>query len=175
LPAAAIVSVRLWVAAAGLGAVLWLRRRSPMETGPPLLSVRPWLCASAAATLAVHWVCLFAAYQRAPAGTVILIVYLAPVGIAALAPRLLGEMLNARTLAALGLAAAGFVLVAAPSVGRARTSGLVLALAAAVTFVALVVQSKVLAESYGGLRLAFIEMSGAGLLLVPVALTSAWG
>ena len=175
LPAAAIVSVRLWVAAAGLGAVLWLRRGTAMAEGPPLLSVRPGLCVAAAATLAVHWVCLFAAYQRAPAGTVILIVYLAPVGIAAVAPRLLGEILNPRTLVALALAAAGFLLVAAPSVGRARTSGLLLALAAAVTFVALVVESKVLAESYGGLRLAFMEMTGAGLVLVPVALTTAWG
>src|SRR3954452_9020808 len=175
LPAAAIVSVRLWVAALGLGAVLWFRRGTAMAAGPRLLSFRPALCCTAAATLAVHWFCLFAAYQRAPAGTVILIVYLAPVGIAAVAHRFLGELLTPRTLVALVLAAAGFVLVAAPTVGRAHAGGLLLALAAAVTFVALVIQSKVLAEEDGGLRLAFMEMTGAGLLLVPVALATAWG
>ena len=110
---------------------------------------------------------LFAAYQRAPAGTVILIVYLAPVGIAIAAPRVLGEALNPRTIGALALAAAGFVLVAAPTVGRAKTGGLLLALAAAVTFTALVLESKILSESYGGLRLAFMEMTGAGPRSVP--------
>ena len=58
------------------------RRRFP---GPRLLSVLPWHCVAAAVILAFHWLALFAAYKRAPAGTVILLVYLAPVGIAAVA------------------------------------------------------------------------------------------
>ncbi len=173
LPAAAIVAMRLWVAAIGLGIALWLaRRRVP---GPRLFSVLPWHCVAAACILAFHWLALFAAYKRAPAGTVILLVYLAPVGIAAVAPRALGESLGSRTLLALGLATAGFLFVGVPAVRGAQASGVVLGIVAAVLFVALVVVSKPLAEAYGGLRLAFLEMAGAGVVLVPVALRTAWG
>jgi drug/metabolite transporter (DMT)-like permease len=179
LPSPVIVAVRLWVAAAGLGAVLWWRRDAG-EPFPKLLSVRPRLCVAAAATLAVHWIALFAAYRRAPAGTVILIVYLAPVAVAALAPWALGEAPSRATLGALALAVAGFALVAAPAVGGAGVggagaAGLALAVAAAASFVVLVLVSKPLAEVYGGLRLAFMEMSGAGLVMVPVAGATAWG
>lgn len=175
LPAQAIVFSRLSIAAVGLGALVALRR----PPGPALLSHRPLACAATAAVLAAHWVALFAAYQRAPSGTVSLIVFLAPVGIAALAPRTLGERHTRRTLVALATAAAGAVLVAAPSAmndtSDTETTGLLLALVAAVLFVALVLMSKPLAEAYGGLRITLIEMSGASLLLVPVALLTDWG
>ncbi|HEX3539236.1 MAG TPA: DMT family transporter [Acidimicrobiales bacterium] len=180
LPAPLIVAIRLWTAAACLGAVLlvqhWGSRRSPRTggRGPRLLAVRPGLCALAGLTLAAHWLALFAAYKRAPAGTVILIVYLAPLGVAALSPRLLGERISRVTVAALGLATVGFCLVAAPTVRAAGTSGLILSLLAAALFVVLILVSKPLAAAYGGLRLAFIELAGAGVVLVPVALASAW-
>jgi drug/metabolite transporter (DMT)-like permease len=173
LPAAAIVAMRLWIAAAALGAALWAgRRRFP---GPRLYSILPWHCLAAAVILAFHWLALFAAYKRAPAGTVILLVYLAPVGIAAVAPRALGESLGSRTLGALGLATIGFLLVGVPAVRGAQASGVALGIVAAVLFVALVVVSKPLAEAYGGLRLAFLEMAGAGVVLIPVAARTAWG
>lgn len=142
---------------------------------PRPFSHRPVLCLAVGAILAAHWFSLFAAYKRAPAGTVILIVYLAPVGIAALAPKTLGEHHTRRTLVALGLGAAGFVLVAAPAVRGSSLPGLALATFAGVTFIALVLVSKPLAEHYGGLRVAFIEMSGATLWLLPVAATTGWG
>ncbi|HLY83776.1 MAG TPA: DMT family transporter, partial [Acidimicrobiales bacterium] len=44
----------------------------------------------------------------------------------------------------------------------------------AVLFVFLIVLSKPLAEVYGGLHLAFLEMAGAGLVLVPVAALTRW-
>ena len=174
LPAAAIVAVRLWVAAVGLGAALVVTRRTA-PARPPLFSVHRRLCIGAALILAVHWVAMFSAYKRAPAGTVILIVDLAPIGIAALAPRTLGEQLGARTVTALVLGVGGFVLVAWPAVHGASLTGLGLALVAAAFFVALVLVSKPLSEAYGGLRLAFMEMAGAGVVLVPVALGTAWG
>jgi DME family drug/metabolite transporter len=172
LPAAAIVAVRLWVASVVLGAVIRFGRRGDQ---PRLLSVRPGRCATVGAILAVHWMALFEAYKRAPAATVILIVYLAPVGVAALAPKALGEVVGRRTLAALGIGLVGFVLVVGRGAQRVGTPGLLLSVAAAVTFVALVVMSKPLAEAYGGLRLAFMEMTGAGIVLIPIALGQAWG
>jgi drug/metabolite transporter (DMT)-like permease len=139
-----------------------------------LFSIRPLRCALTAVALGCHWLALFAAYKRAPAGTVILIVYLAPIGVAALAPRLLGERLGRRTIGALAAAVAGFALLAAPTVHSAGAAGLILSLIAAVLFVALILLSKSLAPVYGGLRLAFMELAGAGLVLIPIALVTAW-
>jgi drug/metabolite transporter (DMT)-like permease len=47
-------------------------------------------------------------------------------------------------------------------------------LIAAALFVALILLSKPLAATYGGLRLAFMELAGAGLLLIPVAAATRW-
>jgi drug/metabolite transporter (DMT)-like permease len=202
LPAPAIVFGRLSIATLGLALALLVTRRrfdradaayaaSARPNGPGPLpptalpaptASQPVRCIIAAAILAGHWVALFAAYQRASSGTVILIVYMAPVAIAALAPRTLGERHTRRTLAALALAAAGFVLVAAPAIRGSTTTtdenstaGIALAAIAGATFVALILVSKPLAEIYGGLRLAFLEMSGAALCLLPVAVFTAWG
>ena len=141
---------------------------------PRLLSVQPLRCLLSAVVLGAHWLALFAAYKRAPAGTVILIVYLAPIGVAALAPRLLGERLGRGTVTALAAAVVGFGLVAGPTVHSAGATGLALSLVAAVLFVVLILLSKPLAEVYGGIRLAFIELAGAGLVLVPVAVATTW-
>lgn len=171
LPAPAVVFARTGLAAAGLAVVLAVHRSS----GPALLSFRPRRCLLVAATLAVHWCALFAAYGRAPIGTVLFIVYLAPVAIAAVAPSVLGEAITRHTLLALGVAVAGFALLAGPAVDSAGPDGLALAGFAAVSFAALIVWSTPLAEHYGGLKLAFIELGGAAALLLPVALATSWG
>jgi DME family drug/metabolite transporter len=173
--AAVIVAVRLWVASIGLGSVIVWQKRAARTVAPTLYSVHRRLCVVAAAILAVHWLALFAAYKRAAPGTVILIVYVAPVLVAAAAPRVLGETVTRRTVVAVALAMAGLALVTAPDVDRASGTGILLAVLAAVTFAALVLVSKPLAEAYGGLRTAFMEMSGAGLVLVPVAARTSWG
>jgi drug/metabolite transporter (DMT)-like permease len=197
LPAAAIVFSRLAIAALTLGLVLLVEHLRPAPVTDshaagrgapspaaaptvtarpaPLFSARPGLCVLSAVVLAGHWLALFAAYGRATTGTVILVVYLAPVGVAALAPLVLGEALTRTTLAALLVAAAGFLLVAAPAARTASGSGLVLAIVAAALFVVLVLVSKPLAELYGGLRLAFMEMAGAAIVLAPFALFARWG
>lgn len=175
LPPQAIVFSRLAIAALGLGAVLLFDRRRHGSTGPRLLSFKPARCALVAAILAAHWVSFFAAYDRAASGTVILIVYLAPVGVAALAPRALGELHTRRTLGALAVAAVGFLLVAAPAVRSSSAVGLALAGFAAASFVAILILTKPLAEAYGGLRITLIEMAGAALILAPVAALTDWG
>jgi drug/metabolite transporter (DMT)-like permease len=129
---------------------------------------------AAGALLAVHWTAMFAGYQHAPADTVVFVVFLAPVGIAALAPRLLGERLDVRTIGALGLAVAGFVLVAGPALEPGTATGLAWAGLSAATFVGLVLVSKSLAPTLGGLRLNLLEMTVAGILLLPVAAASDW-
>jgi drug/metabolite transporter (DMT)-like permease len=173
LPATAQVFARVWLAAAGLAIVVAVRAARGLDRDrPPLGSQRPALVAVAAGVLALHWVAEFSAYKYAPAGTVILIVYLAPVGIALVGARVLGEHVGPRSLAALAIAVLGTVLVARPRGGEA--AGLAWAAVAAVSFVALVVASKPLAEAYGGMRTSLMEMAGAGLLLIPAAAQAHW-
>ena len=171
-PAVVIAFARVWVAAAALGTALLA---GADRDGRRLYSFQPLRCAAVGALLGLHWVSEFAAYKRAPAGTVILIVYLAPVGIAIVAPRTLGERLSRRTLVALGLAVAGSFAIVRPAVHATGGTGLLLAAFTAASFVVLVVVSKPLADAYGGLRLAFMEMLGAGVALTPFALSTDWG
>jgi drug/metabolite transporter (DMT)-like permease len=175
VPPVAIAFSRTSIAAVALGLVLAVGRGRGLTAGPRLLSERAGRCVLTAVTLGVHWLALFAAYDRAPAGTVILIVYLAPIGVALAAPALLGEHAHSRTFVALAVAVAGLALLAGPAASSAGWTGLGLALVAMVTFVALVLLSKPLADIYGGLRLAFMEMAGAGVVLLPLAATASWG
>lgn len=174
---AAIVFARVAVAVPLLAAaVLATRARRPTDApARPEPRIPRGRALLAGALLAVHWTAMFAGYQHAPADTVVFIVFLAPVGIALLAPRTLGERLAARTLAALALAVTGFVLVAAPALEPGTGIGLAWAGLSAVTFVGLVLVSKPLAEHLGGLRLNLVEMAVAAVLLAPVALTTDWG
>lgn len=166
-----MAALRLAIAALALGAVIFWRRRAGLDAArPALLSRHRGACVGVAVVLAVHWASLFLAFKRAPVSTVILIVYLAPVGVAAVAPRFLGERHGSRTIGALGLALAGLALVTLPSVGRTSGAGLACAAVAAVSFVAFVIISKPLAEEYGGLRTAFLEFAGAAFVLLPFVL-----
>jgi drug/metabolite transporter (DMT)-like permease len=173
LPAAAVVFGRVAIAALALGA--WLALHHDTVPGAPVFRHRPVRTVATGALLAGHWVALFAAYQRAPIGTVLLITYLAPVGIALTAPRALGETVGRRTIAALVLAVAGTALIVGPGADGASASGIVLAGVAAVSFVALVLSSKPLSEAYGGMRLAFCELAVAAVVLVPFATVADWG
>src|SRR3954452_20651359 len=84
--AAVIVAVRLWVATIGLGAVIAWQKRAARTVAPTLYSVHRRLCVVAAPILAVLCLALFAAYKPAAPGTLILIVYVAPLLFAASAP-----------------------------------------------------------------------------------------
>ena len=173
LPAAAIVAGRVWVATLALGALLlWRRDRIP---GARLGSVAPRRLVLQGVLLAAHWVALVAALQRAPVGTVLLVTYLAPVGVAALAPTTLGERVPRRTVAGLGLGVAGVGLVASPSIGSPDAAGVGLAALAGALMVVLVLVAKSLAGAYGGVRLAFAQLAVASVALVPVAAGAAWG
>jgi drug/metabolite transporter (DMT)-like permease len=169
LPAVVIVGFRVWIAALALG--IWLAARSGSQTLVP--THRPWRVVAMGVGLAVHWIALFAALKRAPIGTVLLITYLAPVGIALLAPRTLGERLSPRTITALALGMGGMALVAAPALD-ASASGVVLSVIAAALYVGLVLVGKPLSVEYGGIRIAFLQLAVAGIVLVPVAAAASW-
>ena len=132
------VFFRLSLGAASVVAVWALRGRLselriPRDRG---------LVVFAALTLAFHWVVFFEAYKRLPVATTILIVYVGPVLIAALAPAVLGERLERSTLYALALSIGGIALIAVPSSGSGDAAGYLFAGGAAVSFAVLVLTLK---------------------------------
>src|SRR3954453_18445168 len=170
LPAVALVTGRIWIAAPALA--LFLRRR---RVALPWVWRPSRLLLVNGVILAAHWVCFVAALQRAPIGTVLLITYLAPVGISALAPATLGEVVPIRTKAALAVAVAGIALIAAPAVGGGETAGVVLALLTGILYVPLALLNKSLSGTHGGVQLALWQLLVAGVALVPFALAADWG
>lgn len=174
LPASVIVASRLWVGALTLGLVLFLRREGrPRWSGVDRIGrVRTM---AAGLVLAAHWVALVAALQRAPIGLVLLVTYLAPVGVAVLAPSTLGEKVDTVTVGALAMAVAGVGLVAWPSSGSPEIGGLALAAVAGALMVLLVLVDKSLSATYGAVPLAFTQFVVAGTVLVPVVALAGWG
>ena len=168
LPSAAIVAARFWFGGLALTAVLLWERRRVRPSGPPVWSVERPRCIAVCVILTVHWLTEIAAYQHAPIGTALFIIFLAPVGIAAFAPSVLGEHIDRRTITALGLALVGFAFMTGNAVEASGALGLTLSLVAMVTFVALVLINKPLADVYGGVRAAQIQMTGASVLIAPV-------
>jgi drug/metabolite transporter (DMT)-like permease len=168
LPSSAIVAARFWFGAIALTAFLVFERRTGRVSGPPVWSVDRLRCAAVCVILTAHWLCEIAAYQRAPIGTALFIIFLAPIGIAAFAPTVLGESIDRRTIAALGLAVLGFAFMSGNAIEASGGVGLTLSLLAMVTFVALVLINKPLADTYGGIRAAQMQMTGASVLIAPI-------
>lgn len=174
LPAVAIVQARTAIAVPTLALALLLGRR--WLPGAPLDRRALLRAALGGVLVAGHWVCFFAAFRRAPVGTVLLITFLAPVIVAVAAPLLLGETVGRRTVVGLALGLAGSVLVVgAPGGGGTTAAGLALAFLAAVSYAALVLLMKPVAEGHGGVRVALVEMCTATLVLVPFTLASGAG
>lgn len=163
-----ITFARVLIAAVGLGAILLAQPST--ERFPRPFTVKPALCVTNGVLLAVHWLTMFIAFDRAPAGTVILIIFLAPVGVAAIAPGLLGEHLSTGIVVAAGLGLIGVGLIAGPALGNSDPVGLLMAGLSMGLLVALNLAAKPLTGIYGGVRLAFMETAGASFVLLPVAL-----
>lgn len=176
LPAVAIVAARCWLATLTILLVAATHQRrtsAPAATRAWLRLPQPVLVTLLGVLLAGHWLLLVGAQQRAPIGTVLLLTYLAPVVVALLAPVVVHEHVPRRTLAAMGVALAGTVLLARPEPGQG--TGIALAIAAGLSYAAITLLSKRVVGAVGGVRLAAVQLGVAGLVLVPAALLVSWG
>jgi drug/metabolite transporter (DMT)-like permease len=170
LSAVALVTARIWLAAPALA--IYIRTTGadqPWRRRPTRLLVLNGV------VLAGHWVCFIAALQRAPIGMVLLITYLAPVGIAAFAPMTLGEVVPIKTKAALAVAVAGIALIAIPARDGSSADGVLLAFATGALYVPLALLNKALSDTHGGVQLSLYQLLIAGAVLLPFALLSDWG
>lgn len=160
-----LVAMRLWLGAIPLLAVL-------LSRGVPRLGRTLWLrVIGLGALLAFHWVAFFWSLTTTTVAIALVLVYLAPVGMATLAPLVLREPLRSRAALALAVALGGAVLVARPGEG-ATVEGIVSGLVAAATFAGLVLAGKPVAQQIGPLRLATMETSVAAVLMTPWMVTA---
>ena len=172
LPAAATAFGRSVVAALALGGYLFVRdRRAPWAVGFAPGQLR-WVVGFGVA-LAVHWLFLLGAYNRAPIGVVLLITYLYPSLATAVAPRLLGERVSHRQIAALALSLAGVAMLARPE--RGGGLGVVYALAACVLWVVVAVGIKRHAPTVEPIRITAVQLAAATVVLAPFAAFARWG
>ena len=160
-----LVAMRLWLGALPLLAILLTR-------GVPRLSASHWWrIVGLGALLAFHWVAFFWSLNTTTVAIALVLVYLAPVAMATLAPLVLGEPLRARAGVALTVALAGVILVARPGEG-ATVEGVISGLVAAGTFAGLVLAGKPIAQQIGPLRLAALETSVAAVFTTPWMLSA---
>jgi drug/metabolite transporter (DMT)-like permease len=160
-----LVAMRLLLGALPLLAVL-------LSRGVPRLAASQWLrVVGLGSLLAIHWVAFFWSLNTTTVAIALVLVYLAPVAMAAMAPMVLGEPLRVRGAMALAVALAGVVLVARPG-GGATAEGVAAGLLAAGTFTGLVLAGKPIAQQIGPLRLATLETSVAALLMIPWAVSA---
>ncbi len=160
-----LVAMRLLLGALPLLVVL-------LSRGVPRLGASQWLrVVGLGALLAFHWVAFFWSLNTTTVAIALVLVYLAPVAMATLAPVVLGEVLQRRSALALAVALAGVLLVARPGEG-ATSEGVVSGLLAAASFAGLVLVGKPIAQQIGPLRLATLETTVAALLMIPWAVSA---
>ncbi|WP_033328687.1 DMT family transporter [Streptomyces yerevanensis] len=167
LSAAAIAFGRAAVGAAALW--LWEAstprgrgRASIRSYGKPEVRSLLW----SGALLGVHWLTFVMALQRAPIGTVLLGIYLAPLAIAGLARRTLQERVTRGQMASLALALVGSVFVLQPGQTGGR-DGLTLIAVSALAYAGSTLASKKALATIPPVRVAAGQLTVAAVLLMP--------
>ncbi|MGV9565154.1 DMT family transporter [Streptomyces sp. NPDC003480] len=164
------VAIAFGRAAVG-AAALWLweavtprgrSRASIRNYGKPAVRSLLW----SGALLAVHWLTFVMALQRAPIGTVLLGIYLAPLAIAGLAHRTLQERVTRGQMASLALAMVGSVFVLQP--GQAGgLDGLTLIAVSAIAYAGSTLASKKALSTVPTVQVATGQLAVAAVLLLP--------
>jgi len=152
-------------------AVLWaLSAGTERVKGVKSAFSRNWKAISAlGAALAFNWVFLFTAFNYTTIATAVLVYYLAPVIATLISWRFLGEELGRGRLLLIGMAFAGFLLIASGqkfSLNSRDFIGVLLALAAAF-FYALIPNLGRFLRDVEGKDLTLLQLSTATLFLIP--------
>ena len=162
LPAEQLVAARLWLGA--IPVLGWLFRRGDRRL--PRAEVARVV--TLGVVLAGHWAAFFWSLKTTTVAIALVLVYLAPVLLALLAPRILNEPGDTGTWIAVAMAMTGVVLVARPG-GGATVAGTTAGLLAGASLAAIILIGKPIAQRVGGLRLAAYEHTVAALVMTPWA------
>ncbi len=161
-----LAALRLWFGAAIVLSILAVRSDLRLRREDPLGRI-----VVMGVMLAIHWAAFFWAIDTTTVAVAIVVVYLGPVAIATLSPKILGEPLRPGAAIALAVAFGGVTLVVRPH-GGATIEGIVAALIAAATFAVMVLIGKPAAQAIGGLKLAGFQMTVAALVMTPWAISA---
>lgn len=169
LPAAWIVLLRASSATMCLLAMrLWTRPSG--ATGPRTGRDGSRFLILSGVLLALHWVTLVAALQRAPVGVVLVGVYVAPVLVTLIAPSMLGEVIRWQTILALTSVTAGSVLMFRPG-GTITPEDIALIAGSATLFAASIVVTKRAVTFQDPLVVTLVQLGIVSVLSLPIALT----
>lgn len=135
-----------------------LRRRSHDGFGGRLLLM--------GALLAVHWSSFFVAISRTSVAAALVLIYLAPVAMAALSGPVLGEQVGRVVKVALGVSVFGLWLVIRGELS-ASAGGIVAGVISASTLAAFTIIGRPIAQRLGGLATASMQLTVAAVLLLP--------
>ena len=120
--------------------------------------------------LGFNWILLFEAYRYTTIAAATLCYYLAPILVVALSPIVFGESLSGRKLLCVLAALGGMVLVSGVAEGGlpdiSQAKGVLLGLAAAVLYAAIVICNKKL-SGIGGTERTAIQLGISALVLLP--------
>ncbi len=168
VPAIGLVGVRVTFGALALIAVAGgLRKLTIPRT-------RRWRLVLSGVLLALHWVTFFQAIKLTTVAVALAVLYIGPIAAAILSGPILGERVVPRLWGALGIAAAGTVLVVQPWIEMSErggtgitAEGIAVAGVSAVLLTALMLVGKPIAKDLGGLTMAIGELTVASILLAP--------
>ena len=169
LDARVLVFWRLALAAAAVFVIFAAARKLELLRLPD----RPWRVLLVGAMLGAHWFLFFEAIKRSSVAVAVLTVYTAPIFLAIFAPLFLPERRSRVALVALAPAAVGLVLIALAGDeggGALDAVAVVLGLAAAGTYAALVIATKRLTATLEPPTIAFWNYAAAAVCLAPFLL-----
>ena len=161
-----VVFMRATISLAFLSAVIYIGGKQDQLR----LGKHPVLLLTSGVLLTFHWVMFLKALNNLSIGDAEFITYLAPVLVAVLAPLLLKEKLEGATVMALLLALAGMYLISLT--GQAgesglKSTGLLYALIAAISYAFLLIMLKKLREDTPTLTITFYQTAVNASLLLP--------
>ena len=172
LPSEMVAFFRGLIGAVFILLALLLRGKRP--DGAAIRRNGRWLLLSGVC-LGLNWLFLFAAYVETSVAVASLCNYLAPVLVIAAAPLLLRERLDKRKLPLILLALIGIVLVSGVlGGGGGSLKGVLLGLAAAVCFAAIVLCNRRLRD-ISPMDRSLVQLALSAATLLPFVLVKSWG
>ena len=125
--------------------------------------------------LGLNWIFLFAAYMQTTVAIASLCNYMAPIIVILIAPAVLREKLDRRKMPCVLAAFAGIVLVSGVWNGSiGSVSGLIMGLAAALSFVVIVICNRKIREIQA-LDKSVIQLAISAVTILPYVLVKNWG
>lgn len=165
VPATGLVGVRVTFGAIALiigAAAVRKLRFPPMHRGRLVVS---------GLLLAVHWIAFFESIKLTTVAIALSVMYMGPIAAAILAGPILGQVVPRRLWIALGVAAAGTIVVVQPwaigGEGAASLKGIAVAGIAAAFFAALMIVGYPVARDLRGLTMSIGELTVVSVVLAP--------